>query len=298
MNRSPATALGGIAYVVLAGACFAILDTVTQYVILTVPVLMALWVRYLLQAVISTAVLLPLHGRRLFHTRHPKLQMLRGLLLTTSTTLAFFGLRVMSVGEFTAIVMVTPLAVTVLAVTVLKEKIAPLHWLFIVGGFAGAMIIIRPGGQRFGWSALIPLACMVASSVFQLVSSHLGKTEKPATTHFYTGWVGASLSTLLLPLTWVMVDSPRLWLLLLFMGTMGALGHFVLALAYQRAPASRLMPYLYCQLGFAVLAGWLAFSHVPDKLACLGIGLIAVNGVCGAWLTAREHRLPTELPES
>ena len=129
-------------------------------------------------------------------------------------------------------------------------------------------------------------------------SSHLGKTENPATAHFYTGWVGAGLSTLLLPLTWVLVDSPRLWLLMLFMGVMGALGHFALAVAYQRAPASRLMPYLYCQLGFAVLAGWVAFSHVPDGWACTGITLIALSGICGAWLTAREHRLPTALPES
>ena len=78
-------------------------------------------------------------------------------------------------------------------------------------------------------------------------------------------------------------------------------GHFVLALAYQRAPASSLMPYLYCQLGFAVLAGWVAFSHVPDGWACTGIALIALSGICGicgAWLTAREHRLPTALPES
>ena len=134
MRRANATVLGGIAYVIGACACFATLDTATKYVALTVPVWMALWVRYLMQALVSTAVLLPLHGRRLLVTRHPSLQLLRGLLLVASTVMAYFSLRLMPVGEFTAIVMMTPMAVTVLAVTLLKEKITPLHWLFVFGG--------------------------------------------------------------------------------------------------------------------------------------------------------------------
>lgn len=71
-----------------------------------------------------------------------------------------------------------------------------------------------------------------------------------------------------------------------------ALGHFVLALAYQRAPATTLMPYLYCHVGFAVLGGWLVFARVPDRWAWAGIALIAASGVRGAWRTARLQRPP------
>ena len=85
---------------------------------------------------------------------------------------------------------------------------------------------------------------------------------------------------------------------MLLMGLMGAVGHFVLVLAYQRAPAVTLMPYLYCHIGFAVLAGWLVFDHVPDRWAWFGILLIAACGVCGAWLTLRGNRLPPQLPET
>jgi len=121
MNRNATTTLGGIAYVVLAGACFATLDTTTQYVALSVPVLMALWARYLIQALLSTAFLLPLHGRALFRTAQPRLQLLRGLLLISITALVFFSLRFMPVGELTAIVMATPMVVTVLLVLVFKQ---------------------------------------------------------------------------------------------------------------------------------------------------------------------------------
>lgn len=296
MNRNAASALGGIACVVLAGACFATLDTTTQYVALSVPALMALWARYSIQALLSTAILFPMHGRALFRTAQPRLQLLRGLLLIGSTTMAFFSLRIMAVGELTAIVMATPMVVTVLLVTVFKQRIAPLRWLFVFGGFAGTLMIVRPGASNLGWAALLPLGCMAVNSVFQLLSSHLGKSENPATTHFYSVWVGAILSTLALPLAWTMFDSLMLWLLTGFMGVMGALGHFALALAYQRAPASVLMPYLYCHVGFAVFGGWLVFAHMPDGWAWAGIGLIAVSGVCSAWFTARERRMPAVLP--
>lgn len=297
---SPGTGhtLEGIGCVLLAGACFAALDTIAKYVTMTVPVLMALWVRYLLQALLSTLVLAPLHRRALLLTAQPGLQLLRGMLLIASTVMAFFSLKLMPVGEFTAIVMVTPLAVTVLAVFMLKERISGPRWLFVIGGFAGTLIIIRPGGQDFSWAALLPLGCVVSNSMFQLLTSYLGRSENPATTHFYSAWVGAALATLALPLTWAAVDSPWLWSLMLLMGLLGAVGHFVLALAFQRAPAATLMPYMYGHVGFAVLAGWLVFAHVPDSWAFAGIALIALCGVGAAWLTAREKRLPAQLSAS
>ena len=82
------------------------------------------------------------------------------------------------------------------------------------------------------------------------------------------------------------------------MGFMGTVGHFFLILAYQRAPASTLTPYLYGQIGFAMLGGWLMFSQVPDATSLVGMLLIAVCGAAGAWLTVRERRQPIEPAES
>jgi drug/metabolite transporter (DMT)-like permease len=88
------------------------------------------------------------------------------------------------------------------------------------------------------------------------------------------------------------------WALLCLMGFMGTVGHFFLILAYQRAPASTLTPYLYAQIAFAMLGGWLLFAHVPDATSLLGMALIAVCGAAGAWLTVRERRQPIEPAES
>jgi drug/metabolite transporter (DMT)-like permease len=208
----------------------------------------------------------------------------------TSSLLAFVSLRYMPVGEFTAIVMITPLVITVLAATMLKERVSPLRWLLVAGGFLGTLIIIRPGAASFGWTSLMPLALVASNSWFQVLTSKLARTEDPVTMHLYTGWTGTLLASLALPYVWVTLDDPWAWACLCLMGVAATVGHFMLILAYYRAPAATLTPFLYTQIGFAMLGGFLVFSHVPDHLSLAGIGMIAVCGAAGAWLTARERR--------
>jgi drug/metabolite transporter (DMT)-like permease len=106
------------------------------------------------------------------------------------------------------------------------------------------------------------------------------------------------LASIALPFVWTALDSWTLWACLLLMGLMATVGHFMMILAYARAPVATLTPFLYAQIGFAMLGGWLAFSHVPDELALLGMALIALCGAAGAWLTVREGRIMIEPTES
>ena len=116
--------------------------------------------------------------------------------------------------------------------------------------------------------------------------------------HFYTGWIGTLLASVALPFAWTWLDSWTLWAGLGLMGLMGTVGHFMMILAYARAPASTLTPFLYAQIGFAMLGGWLAFSHVPDNWSQLGIAMIATCGAAGAWLAMRERRVTVEPVEA
>lgn len=297
MNRHP-KALAGIALVIAAVACFAVLDTTTKSISLSVPLLMALWFRYMFQAVATTLAVLPVRGLAVLKTEHPKYQCLRGVLLLSSSLFAFFSLRYMPVGEFTAIVMISPLVITLMAATALKERVSILRWSLVAGGFIGTMVIIRPGADDFDWTMLLPLGLVTCNAWFQTLTSRLARTEDPVTMHFYTGWVGALIASLALPFVWVSLESWTLWAALLLMGVMATVGHFMLILAYQRAPAATLTPYLYAQIAFAMLGGWVVFSHVPDGLSLIGIVMIAVCGAAGAWLTVRESRVKVEPVES
>jgi drug/metabolite transporter (DMT)-like permease len=235
-------------------------------------------------------VLLPLHGTAVLRTAHPRFHLVRGLLLLTSTFLAFSSLKVMQVSEFTAIIMITPLAITLMASLVLKEHVSLQRWLLVLGGFIGAMVIIRPGRSSFDPVLLLPLSIVVCNAAFQLLTSKMAQTENPMTIQLYTGLVGMVVASLILPFVWVSLPSWHLWLLLLLMGVASSGGHFLLILAYKKTSAATLTPYLYAQIVFAIVGGWIIFRYVPDGWSMLGIGLIALCGVLGAWLTVRESR--------
>jgi drug/metabolite transporter (DMT)-like permease len=283
--------LAGIAIVLMATVFFAVTDTTAKYVNAAgVPLLMALWARYAFQAIATSLVVVPLGGWSVMRTRQPLFHALRGLMLVTSSGLVFVSLKFMSVGEFTAIMLITPLVLTLVAGTFLKEQVSPLRWALVSGGFIGTLVIIRPGGESFTPAMLLPLAQVVTNCGFQVLTIRLARTEDPLTMNFYTGWVGALVATPLLLLAWDSQVPAGLWALLVLMGVAGAMGHFLLILAYRRAPASTLTPYLYAQIGFAMAGGWAVFGHVPDGWSILGMGLIALCGAVGAWLTVVEHR--------
>jgi drug/metabolite transporter (DMT)-like permease len=182
-----ASTLTGIALTLGAVAFFATLDTATKLALGAVPVLMALWFRYFFQAVVTTAVMVPRRGWSIWRTRRPGLQVLRGLLLVSSSVVAFQALLHMPVAEFTAIVSLVPLLITVLTAWFFQERVSPLRWLLVVGGFSGAMIIIRPGAEQFSLAFLLPFVVLVANSLFQLLTSRMVRTEDPLTMQLYTG---------------------------------------------------------------------------------------------------------------
>lgn len=277
--------------VLLATAFFAMTDTAAKYVNAAgVPLLMALWARYTFQAIATSVVVVPLGGWSVMRTQQPLFHVLRGLMLVISTAIVFLSLKFMPVGEFTAIMLITPLVLTLVAGTFLKEQVSALRWALVCGGFVGTLVIIRPGGESFTPAYLLPLVQVVTNCCFQLLTIRLARTENPLTMNFYTGWVGALAATPLLLLAWESQVPAWLWGLLVGMGVSGAVGHFLLILAYQRALASTLTPYLYAQIGFAMACGWVVFGHVPDGWSMLGMGLIALCGAAGAWLTVVEHR--------
>ena len=222
MPSSDTRPLQGVLLVIAAVALFACFDTGVKIASALAPVGVVVWARYLFQVGVTAVTVLPRRGRALLRTERPGLQLLRGLCLLSLSVLAFFSLQVMPVGEFTAIVMLTPLLITLLAALTLGERISAWRWLLLAGGMAGALIVIRPKGeaQDLGWAALLPLGLVVSNALFQIITSRLARTEDPATTHFYTGLTGALLTSAALPWSWQQL-SPTTWALLALLGALG-----------------------------------------------------------------------------
>jgi uncharacterized membrane protein len=160
--------MAGIGLILLMVSCFATLDTSAKLLGQALPVIVSLFARYLIQALIMgtwLGVRWARGGINLFRTEHPRFQALRGCLLLACSALLFFGIRYMPVAEFTSIGMLTPVLVTVLAALFLHEHVSLMRALLVLGGFIGALVVTRPGSGLFGWVALIPLAMALVSSL-------------------------------------------------------------------------------------------------------------------------------------
>jgi drug/metabolite transporter (DMT)-like permease len=293
-STSPAPRpLLGVALVIAAGSCFALMDTTVRFVGSFFTIAVVLWMRYAVHAVVMTALIVA-SPRLSFHTANPAFQMARGALLVFSSSMAFTALRHMPVAEFTAIVMLTPLAVTLFARVWLDESVSPLRWALVAGGFVGALCVVRPGTGAIGWAALLPLAATVSNAGFQVLTSRYAPHENPFTTNFYTGATGTALAT---PILLASVDNPVAVFTqapgpqlgaIVVIALLGTTGHLLLIMALSKAPASTLMPFQYSQLGAAALAGWAAFGMVPDRWGVIGMVIIAACGALAAWLNVRE----------
>jgi drug/metabolite transporter (DMT)-like permease len=132
-----------------------------------------------------------------------------------------------------------------------------------------------------------------------MLTYRLAQIDDAATTHAYTGWIGFAIATVALPFVvqggwqaWSAAaqDAWHVLGLLLLIAVFASIGHGFLILGYARAPVAVLTPYLYAQIPFAVLGGWVAFSHRLDGWSLVGIGIIAVSGVLGTWLTEKERK--------
>lgn len=288
----------GITLILLMAGCFATMDTSIKYLGAFVPVLLIMWGRYLTQTLVMTVWLLR-SKTSTFRAAHPKFQLLRGILLLLTSSASFYGVQYLPVAEFTAINMLTPVIVTLLAGWVLHEKVSPLRWALVCGGFAGALIVIRPGSGMFGWAVVLPLAGAVSYASFQVLTSKLAALESPFTTHFYTGLTGTAVLTPLLltsPIDIVgtlQAATAGHLALMLGIGLLGTTGHLLLILALGLAPTSTLMPFVYTQIAFAAAISYAVLGHAPDAWGWVGMGVVAVCGAASAWLNVRKAAVPS-----
>jgi drug/metabolite transporter (DMT)-like permease len=267
---------------------FACMDTTTKYLAqhLQIPMIMA--VRYFGNLLLMVLILAPREGTRLAETQRTGLVMFRAVCLASASLCFGTALTYMPVAETTAVNFLAPLLVTVVAGRALGERVGAVGWAAALLGFAGVLVIARPGGGLAPLGVLFALGAAAANAAYQFLSRLLASTERTVALLFYTSLVGTVLFGLAAP--WFLpsrAPSAFEWLLLASLGVWGGLGHFLFTAAFRDAPASLLAPLNYLQLLWAGLLGWLVFGHVPDRLSLLGMAIVAGSGVMVALKTRR-----------
>jgi len=164
-----------------------------------------------------------------------KLQLLRSGLLLSTTTLFFLGLRTTPLATTATIMFLSPIIITALSASLLGEPVGPRCWAGVLLGFAGAIIVTRPGidGAAPEPGMLFILAAAFTNALYQLSTRKLRVHDDPMTTLFYTAMVGAVLVSFAVPSVW-QAPTPREWLILVSIGASGAIGHLCLIRAFHR----------------------------------------------------------------
>jgi len=270
-----------------ATLCFATLDSMVKYLSQRYPVSLLVFARWGIQALILIAWLGPQVGWGLLRTGHLTSHLFRGAILLGSSLCFVAALKVMPLAEVTALNYSTPTLVTLMAVVLLDEKMTPARVGFVIAGFVGMLLIVRPGSDMFQGVALFALGAAWFYAMFQIVTRKIAH-EDWRVLLFYPALVATLATSWVLPF----VDWPESmdWpdvAMLLACGALGTLGHFLFLRAFQRAPASAVTPFTYMQLVWATLIGWIVFNTFPGGLTLLGMAIIAGSGLL---ITLYEHR--------
>lgn len=285
--------LTGIALTVGAVLCFSCLDASAKWLNRSVPSLEIAAVRYLGSFLLVLPFLNPWTRPGLLRTRQLGLQCGRALSLVLATLCSFVALRYLPLTQLTSITFASPLIVAVIAGPLLGERIGPRRIGAVIVGFGGMLIVTRPFGGTLHPAAGLALINACACAFYYIMTRKLAAHDRPETTMFYTGLVGAAACAPLLFFVWTTPPTALDWLVMLALGTFGALSHWLLILAHRCAPASVLAPFFYGQLIGSALLGWAIFGEVPDRWTVIGAATVVSSGLYLVYRERVRHKIPS-----
>lgn len=287
----PSQRLRGIALYACGLVFLACMYTTTKYLAARYAPPLVVATRYVVNCLLMVAVLGPAYRGRLIATQRTGLVLLRGACLAAGSFFLGFAFARMPVAETTSIVFVAPTLVVLLARPVLGERIGLLGWLAALGGFAGVLLIARPGAGLELVGVLLALAAAATTATYQLLSRVLAATERTMALLFYTALVGAIALGLVVPWFWDgRVPKPLEALLFVSLGVYSGVGHYMFTAAHRYAPASTLAPIGYSQVIWAGLLGWAVFGHVPAPLSAVGMLIVIASGALITLKPALDRR--------
>jgi drug/metabolite transporter (DMT)-like permease len=217
--------------------------------------------------------------------RAPYQQVTRALLLYFSMIAFALGVRELKLADTHAILAVMPLIVTALSAPMLGERVGWRRWLAVMTGFAGVLIILRPGIGVFHPAAIYPIACAIMLALYTVLTRRVSRHDTFLTTFFYTGVVGAAAATSIGFFYW---SEPSLadWAFIGALCITSILGHFLLIRALELAPAAVLQSFHYLILVWAIILGFVFFNELPDVVTVAGGAVVVASGLFVVW---REH---------
>ena len=279
--------LVGIGLVSLAYLLFTLLDGSAKWLVGSMPVIMVVWLRFVMHALIAGAVLFPLRGMALVRTRYWRWHALRALMFVAMTGINFWALQYLQLTVTSSIFFTVPILIALISTVFLGERLDALRWAAIAAGFIGVLVIVRPGSAGFHPAMLASLVNALIYAVFMLMTRRLAAYETPETIQYLPA-VGAALVLTPFALAgWEWPDTAAEWTVACLLGAFGAVGHYFLAAAHRYARASVTAPFQYQQVVYMSVFGYVVFGDVPAPAVWIGAAIVVTSGL---YLFHRERR--------
>ena len=231
-----------------------------------------------------------------FRLKHPLLVHLRSFSGLSSSVLVTFAFTTIPFAETYSLVFLMPLFITVMSVLWLKEKVEPLRWAMLLLGFAGVMLVVRPGFRDLELGHLAAVGCAVfgatTTTVLRVIAPQEKRVSLIALPALYLIVVNAAL---MLP-GFVMLNWQQ-FALLAISGSFVGMGHLLLIAATRNAPASQVAPIQYVQIVWAIGLGAYFYAEHPDLLAYGGMAVVVASGLINVMIDGRRTRIAGRFAE-
>lgn len=270
--------LQGIILVAISGVLFAGLNVATFFPAHELNSYMMAFCRYLFGAIF----LLPIFWRKglvaPFRTDRIGLHAIRGALHSGGMQLWFIALPLITLADLTALSFTGPIFITLGAALFLGEDVRLRRWMAVLVGFAGAMLIVRPGFTELGIGVLAALASTPLFSTSNLMAKALAHTDDADTIVIWQSVFIVICATPFAILFWQTPSWEHVgWFLLA--GLFGTVGHLVMQYGYQVAEISAVQPIGFLSLIWNTLFGFLLFSQQPSVWTFLGATVIFASAM-------------------
>lgn len=292
----------GIAFICFGMFCISINDAFIKQLSGDYPLHQIILIRASIGLCFSLALLQLEGGFRALRTSRPGLHLLRGLCIVTANMTYFAALAAIPLADATALFYVAPLFITLLSMPLLGEKVGVRRLSAVLVGFAGVMLMMRPGGEIAGTgdriTLLLPIFAALAYAIMQILTRKLGGMSTASAMAAYTQFtfIAVSLgfwavagdgrfaegvdrpSLIFLLRAWVW-PAPEDWRVMLMLGMLSGATGYSMARAYRSADVATIAPFEYLAMPMAILLGWMMFNHLPDGWVIAGSALIAGSGL-------------------
>jgi len=276
--------LYGISLVLGAYLVFTMIDSSAKWLAQSgMPTPQIMFARYAIHFVLITAFLAPRHGLALARTGNLKLEIVRGLLLLSTTVCNFIAVQFLPLTITGSINFTMPLMMCALSVPLLGETVGWRRWSAILVGFLGVLVIVRPGTEAFHPAALLSLTGALGSALYFVFTRKLAGVDSANTQQFYSGLIATICLAPFVFQAWIWPSTPADWFAFILIGVAGLTGHQLFSVAARYAPASALAPFAYSQIVYMALSSWLVFNQPPDLGIYIGAPIVIGSGLYIWW---------------